>query len=95
MKLTPIKTLAATAVLCALSSTAYAATAAKIGDTEFTYGGYIKLDAMWSDYSAGAPAGSRSVTLALSGLLLTAPTSDHLNGLIIRWSTARAPNSIV
>ncbi|MFP3352083.1 DcaP family trimeric outer membrane transporter [Pseudoalteromonas sp. SIMBA_153] len=58
MKFTPIKTLAATAVLCALSSTAYAATAAKIGDTEFTYGGYIKLDAMWSDYSAGAPAGS-------------------------------------
>jgi len=58
MNLTPIKTLAATAVLCALSSTAYAATAAKIGDTEFTYGGYIKLDAMWSDYSAGAPAGS-------------------------------------
>lgn len=58
MKLTPIKTMAATAVLCALSSTAYAATAAKIGDTEFTYGGYIKLDAMWSDYSAGAPAGS-------------------------------------
>ena len=55
MKFTPIKTLAASAVLCALSSTAYAA---KIGDTEFTYGGYIKLDAMWSDYSAGAPAGS-------------------------------------
>jgi len=58
MKFTPIKTLAATAVLCALSSTAYAATAAKIGDTEFTYGGYIKLDAMWSDYSAGAPPGT-------------------------------------
>ena len=58
MKLTPLKTLAASAVLCALSSTAYAATAAKIGDTEFTYGGYIKLDSMWSDYSAGAPAGS-------------------------------------
>lgn len=55
MKFTPIKTLAASAVLCALSSTAYAA---KIGDTEFTYGGYIKLDAMWSDYSAGAPAGT-------------------------------------
>ena len=36
MKFTPIKTLAASAVLCALSSTAYAA---KIGDTEFTYGG--------------------------------------------------------
>ena len=58
MKFTPLKTLAACAVLCALSSTAYAATAAKIGDTEFTYGGYIKLDSMWSDYSAGAPAGS-------------------------------------
>ena len=58
MKFTPLKTLAASAVLCALSSTAYAATAAKIGDTEFTYGGYIKLDSMWSDYSAGAPAGS-------------------------------------
>ncbi|HCP97109.1 porin [Pseudoalteromonas sp. S201] len=55
MKFTPIKTLAAIALLCALSSTAYAA---KIGDTEFTYGGYIKLDAMWSDYSAGAPAGT-------------------------------------
>ncbi|MBA6410498.1 porin [Pseudoalteromonas sp. 5Ae-yellow] len=58
MKFTPLKTLAASAVLCALSSTAYAATAAKVGDTEFTYGGYIKLDAMWSDYSAGAPSGS-------------------------------------
>ncbi|MGO3421666.1 MAG: DcaP family trimeric outer membrane transporter [Pseudoalteromonas distincta] len=58
MKFTPLKTLAASAVLCALTSTAYAATAAKIGDTEFTYGGYIKLDSMWSDYSAGAPAGS-------------------------------------
>ena len=55
MKFTPMKTLAAIALLCALSSTAYAA---KIGDTEFTYGGYIKLDAMWSDYSAGAPAGT-------------------------------------
>ena len=58
MKFTPIKTLVASAVLCAFSSSAYAATAAKIGDTEFTYGGYIKLDAMWSDYSAGAPAGT-------------------------------------
>ena len=58
MKFTPLKTLAASAVICALSSTAYAATAAKIGDTEFNYGGYIKLDSMWSDYSAGAPAGS-------------------------------------
>jgi hypothetical protein len=58
MKITPLKTLAASAVLCALSSTSYAATAAKIGDTEFTYGGYIKLDTMWSDYSAGASAGT-------------------------------------
>ncbi|MBW4965028.1 porin [Pseudoalteromonas sp. CR1] len=58
MKFTPLKTLAASAVLCALSSTSYAATAAKIGDTEFTYGGYIKLDTMWSDYSAGASAGT-------------------------------------
>ena len=58
MKFTPLKTLAASAVLCALTSTAYAATAAKVGNTEFTYGGYIKLDTMWSDYSAGAPDGS-------------------------------------
>ena len=58
MNMTSLKTLTASAVLCALSSTAYAATAAKIGDTEFTYGGYIKLDAMWSDYSAGAPDGT-------------------------------------
>jgi hypothetical protein len=58
MKLTPLKTLAASAVICALSSTAYAATAAKVGDTEFTYGGHIKLDTMWSDYSAGALAGT-------------------------------------
>ena len=58
MKIIPLKTLAASAVLCALSSTTYAATAAKIGDTEFTYGGYIKLDTMWSDYSAGASAGT-------------------------------------
>lgn len=58
MKITPLKTLAASAVLCALSSTTYAASAAKIGDTEFTYGGYIKLDTMWSDYSAGASAGT-------------------------------------
>jgi hypothetical protein len=54
MKITAIHTLTA-AVLCGLSSTAYAA---KIGDTEFNYGGHIKLDSMWSDYSAGAPAGT-------------------------------------
>ncbi|KAA1151447.1 DcaP family trimeric outer membrane transporter [Pseudoalteromonas fuliginea] len=58
MKFTPLKTLAASAVLCALSSATYAATVAKVGDTEFTYGGYIKLDSMWSDYSAGVPAGT-------------------------------------
>ncbi|MDQ2042171.1 DcaP family trimeric outer membrane transporter [Pseudoalteromonas sp. 20-92] len=58
MKFTPLKTLAASAVLCSLSSATYAATVAKVGDTEFTYGGYIKLDSMWSDYSAGAPAGT-------------------------------------
>lgn len=54
-KSTVLKTLTATAVLCALSATAQAAT---IGGTDVTYGGYIKLDAMWSDYSAGAPAGT-------------------------------------
>lgn len=55
MKVTLTKTLTASAVLFALTNTAYAA---KIGDTEFSYSGYIKLDAMWSDYSAGAPAGT-------------------------------------
>ncbi|WKD22972.1 DcaP family trimeric outer membrane transporter [Pseudoalteromonas sp. KG3] len=50
-----LKTLTATAVLCALTATAQAAT---IGGTDVTYGGYVKLDAMWSDYSAGAPAGT-------------------------------------
>lgn len=49
-----LKTLTATAVLCALTATAQAAT---IGDTDVTYGGYVKLDAMWSDYSDGVPAG--------------------------------------
>ncbi|MBQ4831950.1 porin [Pseudoalteromonas sp. MMG010] len=53
MKITPLHTLSA--VFVALSSSSYAAS---IGDTEFNYGGYIKLDSMWSDYSAGAPAGS-------------------------------------
>ncbi|MCQ8880020.1 DcaP family trimeric outer membrane transporter [Pseudoalteromonas shioyasakiensis] len=49
-----LKSLTATAVFCALSSTAQAAT---IGSTDVNYGGYIKLDAMWSDYSDGVPAG--------------------------------------
>ena len=49
-----LKTLTATAVLCALTATAQAAT---IGGTDVTYGGYVKLDAMWSDYSDGVPAG--------------------------------------
>ncbi|TMN41731.1 DcaP family trimeric outer membrane transporter [Pseudoalteromonas sp. S2755] len=35
--------------LCALP-----ATAAEIGDTKVNYGGYIKLDAIWSDFSDGA-----------------------------------------
>ncbi|MGS0536585.1 DcaP family trimeric outer membrane transporter [Pseudoalteromonas sp. SaAl2] len=52
---TLIRSLTATAVLCALSTTTQAAT---IGDTDVNYGGYVKIDAMWSDYSAGAPAGT-------------------------------------
>lgn len=52
--ITTIKTLTASAVLCALCSTANAAT---IGNTDVSYGGYVKLDAMWSDYSSGVPAG--------------------------------------
>lgn len=51
---TAIKTLTASAVLCAISTTA---NAASLGNTEISYGGYIKLDAMWSDYSSGVPAG--------------------------------------
>jgi hypothetical protein len=53
-KVTELKTLTASAVLCALAGTANAAT---IGNTDVSYGGYVKLDAMWSDYSAGVPAG--------------------------------------
>ena len=52
--ITTIKTLTASAVLCALCSTA---NAASIGNTDVSYGGYVKLDAMWSDYSSGVPAG--------------------------------------
>ena len=33
------------------------ANAATIGNTDI-YGGYVKLDAMWSDYSSGIPDGS-------------------------------------
>ncbi|KZN47488.1 porin [Pseudoalteromonas luteoviolacea CPMOR-2] len=44
------KTLAAVAVSSLLSSHALAAS---IGDTEVNYGGYIKLDAIWSDFSDG------------------------------------------
>ena len=54
-KVTALKTLTASAVLCALTGTAHAAT---IGNTDITYGGYVKLDAMWSDYSSGIPDGS-------------------------------------
>lgn len=45
-----IKTLTAIAVSAALSAPSYAAT---IGDTKVNYGGYVKLDAMWSDFSDG------------------------------------------
>ena len=44
-KVTALKTLTASAVLCALAGTANAAT---IGNTDVSYGGYVKLDAMWS-----------------------------------------------
>ena len=49
-----LKSLTAAAVLSALSTGAHAA---KLGDTNVSYGGYVKLDAMWSDYSDGVPAG--------------------------------------
>ena len=54
-KITALKTLTASAVLCALTGTASAAT---LGNTDITYGGYVKLDAMWSDYSSGVPDGT-------------------------------------
>ncbi|WP_462157508.1 DcaP family trimeric outer membrane transporter [Pseudoalteromonas sp. GB56] len=47
------KTLVATAV-CAATASAQAAT---IGNTDVSYGGYVKLDAMWSDFSAGTISG--------------------------------------
>lgn len=54
-KITALKTLTASVVLCALTGTASAAT---LGNTDITYGGYVKLDAMWSDYSSGVPDGT-------------------------------------
>ncbi|MBE0369424.1 MULTISPECIES: DcaP family trimeric outer membrane transporter [Pseudoalteromonas] len=45
-----IKTLTAFAVSSALSAPVYAAA---IGDTTVNYGGYVKLDAIWSDFSDG------------------------------------------
>lgn len=54
IRIATIKTLSASAVLCALCSTA---NAASLSDTDISYGGYVKLDAMWSDYSSGVPAG--------------------------------------
>ncbi|WP_404342813.1 DcaP family trimeric outer membrane transporter [Pseudoalteromonas mariniglutinosa] len=54
-KLIALKTLTATAVLCALTSTTYAA---NLADTDISYGGYVKLDMMWSDYSSGVPDGN-------------------------------------
>lgn len=52
-------TLKKTAVLCALSSVASFASAQNVADTQFQFSGYIKADAIVSDYSDGAlPSGS-------------------------------------
>ena len=48
------KKLSAIAVLSALS---FGANAASMDNTTVNYGGYVKLDAMWSDFSAGAISG--------------------------------------
>ena len=45
------------AVCAALGSVVGSAHAATIGDTDISYGGYVKVDAMWSDYSAGTISG--------------------------------------
>ena len=48
------KKLSAIAVLSTLS---FGANAASMDNTSVNYGGYVKLDAMWSDFSAGAISG--------------------------------------
>ena len=50
IKYSAIKTLTAVAVSSVLSTHALAAS---IGDTQVNYGGYVKLDAIWSDFSDG------------------------------------------
>ncbi|TMP87803.1 porin [Pseudoalteromonas ruthenica] len=45
------------AVCAALGSVVGSTHAATIGDTDISYGGYVKVDAMWSDYSAGTISG--------------------------------------
>ncbi|MBE0363015.1 hypothetical protein PULV_a0631 [Pseudoalteromonas ulvae UL12] len=52
--ITLTKKLSAIAVLSALS---FGANAASMDNTTVNYGGYVKLDAMWSDFSAGAISG--------------------------------------
>lgn len=50
-----IKSLIATAVLSAMSKTAFAAS---LENTQLKYGGYVKLDSMWTDYSGASSNGS-------------------------------------
>jgi len=50
-----IKSLTATAVLSAMSTTAFAAS---LENTQVKYGGYVKLDSMWTDYSDASSDGS-------------------------------------
>jgi len=52
--ITLTKKLSTIAVLSALS---FGAQAASLDTTNVTYGGYVKLDAMWSDFSAGTISG--------------------------------------
>lgn len=52
-------TMKKTAVVCALSSLGFCASAATLGNTDVAFSGYIKADAMVSDYSDGSlPSGS-------------------------------------
>ena len=53
-------TLKKTAVFCALFSAGFSASAQNIADTQFSFSGYIKADALVTDYSDGA-LGSGSV----------------------------------
>ncbi|AXR07817.1 porin [Salinimonas sediminis] len=46
-------TMRKTAVVCAMSAAGFSAHAANVGGTEMNFSGYIKADAMFSDYSDG------------------------------------------